>query len=138
MRWLFGDETVPRTFGLQTAKNRSLISASLGAPTQPSEAGALNPLPKMRGVSRPTVSEPVITHKAARGPSPLLLATIYGEFGTIGLGEPSFFLKTWWNRPIANHAGVAQLIEREQFRRECVTPSVSLAALLIDAHLQRS
>ena len=67
-----------------------------------------------------------------------VFAAVDGEFGTIGFGEPGFVLETRWNRSITNHPGVAQFVERKQFRGERMTPSMSLAALLIDAHLQRS
>ena len=71
----------------------------------------------------------------ASGRCPSLFAAVDGEFGTICFGEPGFVLQARWNRSIANHAGIAQLVEREQFRSQRMTPSMSLAALLIDAHL---
>jgi hypothetical protein len=67
-----------------------------------------------------------------------LFATVDGKFGTIGLGEPGFVLKTGRDRAIANHTGVAQLIEREELRGERMAARVSLAAHLINAYLQRS
>jgi hypothetical protein len=123
---------------MTSAKDGSLISESLGVvkgtPTPPKKAGVRRRIRRHDRVPALHSAEPCSPIRPRLG-SLSVFATVDGEFGTIGLGKPGFVLKTWWHRPIANHSGVAQLIECEQFRGERMAPSMSLAALLIDAHL---